>query len=425
MADLVTESEEAWSGTVPGMILPESGIDMNVFLRPCQDYGNTSGSVDEAADEMIKEYFKYYFNQTAIRGGGTTYAYRNDAGGRIAITGADDNWYFFAVNMELPDPDRVIEISTAEELAGIGNDPDYPLSGNYILTADIDLGGKDSIQTPVGKSNPFTGTFDGNGHSITGLYINTPGNNNTGLFAQICGNAEIRNLTVEGYVKGNNCVGGIAGYIYYGSVINCTSKVTVFGNNFCGGIAGYNNSGIISECTARGSVTRRLNTGGITGGGNNNTLICCHNKIPGIDLSGPSSGNSCLVDKAGRAKLFSIYEHQEELVIPDHLTVSEESWPIAYIRKGTLQNRKELKSVTIGENVVAIGKDAFRGDSNLKDIVLTASVIRIRKNAFKGIAKDAVFKITASESDFKRMVELLQKSGVSKTVTFERIEPSL
>ena len=62
------------------------------------------------------------------------------------------------------DTEDTIKIGTAEELAKIGNDSSYPLSGNYILTANIDLGGEKKPWTPIGsnKDHAFTGTFDGN-----------------------------------------------------------------------------------------------------------------------------------------------------------------------------------------------------------------------------------------------------------------------
>ncbi len=76
-----------------------------------------------------------------------------------------------------------IEISTIEELQLIGNDPDYPLDGNYILTQDIDA--SDTVNwndgagfNPIGAYEPepaFTGVFNGQGYVVTDLYINRPG----------------------------------------------------------------------------------------------------------------------------------------------------------------------------------------------------------------------------------------------------------
>lgn len=146
--------------------------DLRVFLRDWQDFGQYLMVFDPpgAADGSIGNLFWQEHGFTAVSGGGTTFAYRNDEGGPISITGADDRWYFFAVTMELPDLEAVIEISGAEELARIGNDPSYPLSGSYILAEDIDLGGQENPWTPIGNEYmPFIGVFDGNGRTIKGL----------------------------------------------------------------------------------------------------------------------------------------------------------------------------------------------------------------------------------------------------------------
>ena len=82
-----------------------------------------------------------------------------------------------------------------------------------VLTADIDL--NNEPWTPIGKytddgtNNPYTGTFNGQGHTIKGLYVNLP-DAAVGLFGCLNG-AAVRNLTVDGYVQGCNTVGGIAG----------------------------------------------------------------------------------------------------------------------------------------------------------------------------------------------------------------------
>ena len=81
-----------------------------------------------------------------------------------------------------------------------------------------------------------------------------------------------------------------------------------------------------------------------------------------------------------------------------------------------------MKSVEIGENITTICSGAFKNCKNLELIELTGSIKTIYKNAFKGIAKNAKFVIRASEEDFARIVELIKKSGVDESVTFERAE---
>ena len=74
------------------------------------------------------------------------------------------------------------------------------------------------------------------------------------------------------------------------------------------------------------------------------------------------------------------------------------------------------------ERVYFCCSGAFKNCKNLELIELTGSIKKIYKNAFKGIAKNAKFVIRASEEDFARIVELVKKSGVDDSVTFERAE---
>ena len=184
----------------------------------------------------------------------------------------------------------VIEIDTPEELAKIGVDKEYPLDGNYILTDDIDLGGEENQWTPIGsdKEHAFTGTFDGNGHTIRELYINS-NSKYAGLFGYVGADGTVKNLTVEGVVNRDATgldyayTGGIVGY-NGGTVEGCTNKcdVTVSANDYAytGGVASVNN-GTVSNCRNTGNVTVTGNskyvcTGGITGI-NSGTVSYCNN----------------------------------------------------------------------------------------------------------------------------------------------------
>ena len=141
--------------------------------------------------------------------------------------------------------------------------------------------------TPIGKytndndNAPYTGIFDGQGHSIKGLYVNSASDTCVGLFGYLEG-AAARNLTVDGYVQGSGAAGGIAGYVLNAAIENCSNYCSVFGgsNRNSGGIAGINyNSATIIDCynvgTIRDSdaVERR---GGIAGY-NNGTVSNCYN----------------------------------------------------------------------------------------------------------------------------------------------------
>lgn len=136
---------------------------------------------------------------------------------------------------------------------------------NITLDNDIDL--SDIDWTPIGtESRPYTGNFDGGGHTITGLKIDKSGTDYVGLIGCLGSGGKVQNVTLTNIsVSGANCVGGIAGQ-NYGTVENCSVNGTVTGKGFTdtGGIAGTN-YGTISGCSAEGTVTGSVNVGGIAG----------------------------------------------------------------------------------------------------------------------------------------------------------------
>jgi len=124
----------------------------------------------------------------------------------------------------------------------------------------------------------------------------------------------------------------------------------------------------------------------------------------------------------GRLKLMSLTTDGEKLTIPESIELDGMTRVVKAIGKNAMKGNKTVKEVVIGENITTICTGAFKNCKNLELIELTGSVKKIYKNAFKGIAENAKFMIKASEEDFERIVELLKKSGVSDTVTFERVE---
>ena len=182
--------------------------------------------------------------------------------------------------------DDPIEIDTPEALAEIGKT--YPLDGNYILTEDIDLGGSETNPwTPIGN---FNGTFDGGGHTISGLYINSS-NNYAGLFGDVGGGGTVKNLTVEGSVTGSGVTGGVVGYNFGGTVSGCNSGVTVNGDT-AGGVVGMN-SGTVSNCYNTGAVSGE-SAAGVVGENYGGTVSNCYNTgaVSGKSAAGVVGMNS-------------------------------------------------------------------------------------------------------------------------------------
>ena len=193
---------------------------------------------------------------------------------------------------------------------------------NITLDTDIDLTGKD--WTPIGTSNRYSGTFDGGGHTITGLTITTK-DQFVGLFGylnragtvknvvmegiQITSNhmfgntggvagfswGTIENCSVSGSVSGTNCVGGVVGGQKAGSIIGCSSSATVKGTRYVGGVAGEK-WGTMTACYATGNVTleigsqNNLSGGGVVGLSGGNRVLACY-AIGNVNSKGGSTGN--------------------------------------------------------------------------------------------------------------------------------------
>lgn len=173
---------------------------------------------------------------------------------------------------------KTFSISTESELNKIAEwTSDYGNNFNditLVLEKDIALScDKNNHFTPIGINSPFAGTFDGNGHKISNLYVDRAGK--AGLFASVYG-ASIKNLTVEGTVVGSSSngtdtgVGGIVGYSTSQILIeNCVSNVNV--SSSCentGGICGYVNDvdSVIRNCVNIGEIKSNSDkTGGISG----------------------------------------------------------------------------------------------------------------------------------------------------------------
>lgn len=159
----------------------------------------------------------------------------------------------------------VQDIGTAEAFAAM--EPD----GNYQLTADI------TVTAPYGNDitgfTGFTGTFDGNGHTVT-LNI-TDSTADVGLFSKLAGGAVVRNVITAGSVTatGKNNVGGIAGVadteLGAITISNCKNEAAIKGNKVVGGILGGCTEDdyalTISACANEGNISGTRNIGGICG----------------------------------------------------------------------------------------------------------------------------------------------------------------
>ncbi|MGN0220622.1 MAG: GLUG motif-containing protein, partial [Prevotella sp.] len=153
--------------------------------------------------------------------------------------------------------------------------------------------------TPIGYYNSntdcaaYTGTFDGNGKTISGLYFNDT-SSITGDFAGLFGysSGTIKNVgVVDSYFNGNYYVGGVCGY-NCGTITNCYNKGTVSGSGASvGGVCGYNDNGTITNCYNKATVSgSRAGVGGVCGHNDEGTVSNCYNTG---DVTGTSVGGVC------------------------------------------------------------------------------------------------------------------------------------
>mgnify|MGYP000068554959 CR=1 FL=1 len=193
--------------------------------------------------------------------------------------------------------DAVYEISNAGQLYWFAGLVNGTLSGvaqnksaNAVLTADIVVNanvlksdgtlneGTFKEWTPIATSaSPYTGIFDGQNHTISGLYFNQENSYDVGLFGR--NNGKIANAGIlDSYFYGTSKVGGVCGNNYTGTISNCYNTGSVSGIGTAGGVSGYNYTGSITDCYNIGSVSgSEGNVGGVNGYNDGGTITNSYN----------------------------------------------------------------------------------------------------------------------------------------------------
>ena len=226
---------------------------------------------------------------------------------------------------------RTYNVYTDEGLRNVAKlvNEEWKLDINIILTNNIDLTGID--WTPIGTSfgNSYTGTFDGGGHTITGLTVTTNGqyaglfgclgkagtvknvvmeglqitsNHRSGYTGGVVGNSwgTIENCSVSGSVSGTLYVGGVVGDQWGGSITGCSSSATVKGTVGVGGVAGHTTMGAAMTASyATGNVTleiaptENISGGGVVGFNGGSSILACY-AIGNVTSTGSSTGSVCI-----------------------------------------------------------------------------------------------------------------------------------
>ena len=181
---------------------------------------------------------------------------------------------------------------------------------NITIDTDIDLTGKD--WTPIGTDydNSYKGTFDGGGHTITGLTFTT-NDEYAGLFGWLNRAGTVKNVVMEGVQITSNqiyggSIGGVVGYSW-GTIENCSVSGSVSGTVYVGGVVGVQIGGSITGCSSSATVKGMVDVGGVAGQTNSSaTLTACYatgnvtieinpaKNIAGGSLVGMNAGSSLL-----------------------------------------------------------------------------------------------------------------------------------
>ena len=222
----------------------------------------------------------------AFAGDGGGVSLQSESGEGRALKPADDGTYLIYTAENLKEFADIVNGTHAEV--------ERNNRANAKLMENIDLEGSETNPwTPIGTSigNPYEGTFNGDGHTISGLYIDSSSANYQGLFGYLgtsgINTGTVQNLSVSGSVSGSDHVGGVVG-ANGGNVINCTNTGSVKGSDHVGGVVGENSGSVINSYNTGtvtgtvdsvggvvgyndigGSVTNCYNTGSVTSSGSN------------------------------------------------------------------------------------------------------------------------------------------------------------
>ncbi len=295
---------EAYAATELTMTIDEKGHGVTMMNgEQTADFEAYAADIGEKGDG---EGLYVAWSNLEYEAEGAPYSMTVDKDGRTVLTLTADDGTVSWIRQEAEAAQDAVEISTAEELAAINEN----LAGHYVLTADIDLAGAE--WTPIGAfvsgggeegeapdmAAAFTGTFDGQGHTIRNLTVNRPEAWAQGLFGCIA-NAKIGGFTLENAsVDGMMMAADVVGYTYCSTISGVklvSGKVTAHyaetgAEGMYGGIAGAGMASLITDCEAQADIVIPDGTAnaGIVGGGLEMTSV-----VNCTATGSVTAGNNC------------------------------------------------------------------------------------------------------------------------------------
>ncbi|WP_397360314.1 GLUG motif-containing protein, partial [Oscillibacter sp.] len=252
------------------------------------------------------------------------------------------------------------------QLAGnLDVNPGFTFNSDGTYTGDGTL----DPWTPIGnESHIFSGTFDGNGNTIRGLYISTYDDYH-GLFGYVGEKGTIKNLEIgSGNLRGSNYVSGIAGN-NDGTITNCSNGTVIYGDKYVGGIAGYNvgtitncsNSvfvggdttnigGIVGNCNHEGTISNSYNTGNVRGGRSTGGIVGYNNSctVSNNYNTGKVQGSYYIGGITGYSKLSTINNNYNtgDIYAGSSYDHGSAGGIVGYCHSGTLNNNYNAGDVS-------------------------------------------------------------------------------
>lgn len=267
VGNIVSQNPAAGTSVLPGtavsLVVSLGPVVPNVVNMPRPDARSAITAAGLSVGEITEEYNPAVLRDHVIS--------QNPAAGTPAPQGS-------AVSLLISKGPSPVTINSIEELQRIGNEPGYPLHGNYLIGQDIDASvtagwNSGAGFAPIGSpANAFCGTLNGQNHIVTDLVVNRPAMDNVGLFSHVTAAGIIENLVLEDETaSGGVQVGGLAGS-NQGAVTNCRITGSFTGPNTVGGLVGFN-MGAVTDCDVAGDIFGS-NAGGLLGVNDGNVLRC-------------------------------------------------------------------------------------------------------------------------------------------------------
>lgn len=244
---------------------------------------------------------------------------------------------------------------------GYGSAAEKEAYGSAVLMNDIDLNDQAwvpiSVVTDTTTRKGYTGTFDGQGHTISGLNAivdpETSGAKGAALFGHVYGGT-IKNLTVKGISNGENYTAGIAAILFNGTISDCTSDVTVNGARMIGGITGCmsNADCKLIRCANTGNITGNDTgaVGGVCGTANKGEINACYNS--GTVTCTGNKRQTGGIAAFGAAKITDCYNTGN--VVTNTTKSKQVGGIVGYYSGTSLSNCYNTGAITASSNVGAI-----------------------------------------------------------------------